>query len=135
MAAASIGTATILTYARPSHTFPVGLLRLEWTSNATGKVTKVLDEEIGGFILRTVTNPDGTSVPTSGHLVTLLDDDSVDVLGTLGALSSSATVSHYKNFSATITGGVQMPCRGIHTLTITGAGAAKKGVLGIYFGG
>ena len=131
MAAATKGTAG-LHYARVGTTNTVGSLAWNWTSNASGKVTKVCDYDIGGTLTKVVTNP-GATAPTSGHLVTMIDEDGVDIFNTLGALSTTATVTHFIQSSGKVTGAVEQTFRGLLTLTITGAGTAKLGKTTIYF--
>lgn len=136
MAAATKGTASV-EWQRPGTTNSICFISMNWTSNSSGKVTKVLGDnnsswDIGGTLTKVVTNP-GSTAPTSGHLVTLLDEDGVDIFNTLGALSSSATVTHYVQCSGKVTGVVQQTFRGLLTLTITGAGTAKIGKTTVYF--
>jgi len=131
MAAATKGTANV-EYSRPSTTNTVGFVSMNWTSSATGLVTKVLDWDIGGTLTKVVTNP-GTTAPTSGHLITMIDEDGVDIFNSLGALSTTATVTHYIQSSGKVTGAVQQTFRGLLTLTVTGAGTSKVGKTTMYF--
>jgi len=134
MAIATKGTAQV-EWSAPSQAFKAGFIEWNWTSNSSGKVTKVFDYDVGGTVTKVVTNPSGTTgaVPTSGHLITILDDSGTDIALTMGALSSSATVAHYPTVAGSATGWVQSTWRGYLTFTLTGAGTANIGKTTLYY--
>ena len=136
MATATKGTAAV-EWSRPSTTNTIGVISVTWTSTTTGNVIKILGDDLsswdmGGTITKVVTNPSATA-PTSGHLITLTDEDSVDVLNTLGGLSAAVTTSHYIQNTGAVTGTVQQSFRGLMTFNVSGAGSSKKGTTRIYY--
>lgn len=108
-------------------------ISIGWTSDAAGNVSltdsaaksagvPILD----GQLLRLVTIPDGTDVPTDQYDLTFLDEYGIDLLNGNGA-NRSSTLSEDILVNDTII--VDSICRP----TIANAGDAKKGVVKIYY--
>ena len=121
---------------RSTGTGSIKKLTFSWTSSAGGSATQAFTG-INGRIVRVVTDPDGTDVPTTLYDITLVDDEGFDVLVTLGA-NRSATVTEAIAPGIILTNGastsvVPQAIAGTLTLNVTNAGNAKKGVVAVYF--
>lgn len=106
-----------------------------WTSDGSGNATIVIN--FAGIILRVVTNPDNTDIPTDNYDVTLIDSDGADLFVGRGADRDTANPEQFcpgVTFSdGTNTTVMPVAHTGSATLTIAGAGVAKKGVVVIYY--
>lgn len=129
---ASAGTATLLMVGGRG----MKIAKITWVSTAGGIVTAIL-KNLGGRLLRMSAFPDaGNTQPTNEYDVTLIDNTTEDVLGTAGAnLSNAAVVSEAPMLtgSKALSDG-PMVCHGPLTLNIAAAGAAKGGILYLFFG-
>lgn len=143
MAVALLGFATVnaqsVTQARATgDNHPIRKITLSWTSDGAGAVSATI-ANINGEILRVVTNPDGTDIPTDNYDIVLNDADGFDVLVGLAANRDTATTEAIAPGIA-LTNGVTISVvpfavNGNLTLSVTNAGAAKKGVITIYLRG
>jgi hypothetical protein len=100
-----------------------------WTSDASGNADGSITN-LYGFLVKYVTDPDGTAAPTDLYDMTLVDENSVDALAGSGA-DRSATLNQQVY---PVASGAQTPvflC-GTHTFTIANAGNAKSGVAVFY---
>jgi len=130
--AISVSTGTI-TVAKQGRSDTINRLTIDWLSDASGNGLATVTE-LSGTVERVVFNPDdGATSPTASYDITLTDVDSVDILNGKGAnLSQTATTS----VTAMATDGTTprpMATSGDLTLTITSAGAARGGIIRIYF--
>ena len=129
------GTCTI-EWQRPSTSMRVGKLQFKWTSTTTGNVVYTMTDYVAGTVDRFVTNP-GATAPTANYDITLLDEDSLDILAGLGAnRHTSNTEVVYPQGTGALggaTGGVQIDFAGILTFNVAVAGSAKNGVATLYY--
>lgn len=103
---------------------------LDWTSAVDGTVTGNTPT-LSGVIERVNFVPDGTNVPTNGYTVVLTDSDGIDVLQGIGnaGLSDITATTAIPQIS-----GNKVVINDILSLTIAGAGNAKKGKISLYLG-
>lgn len=101
---------------------------INWTSSVGGAAdgTTVV---LSGAIERVNFVPDGTDVPTNGYTVTLTDTDGIDVLQGIGALGLSDTVA---TTAIPMISNNKIVINDALTVTIAGAGNAKKGKISLY---
>lgn len=105
-------------------------VRFDWQSEGAGDnagtATATTLNAYNGEVIRLVTIPDGTSVPTAAYDVTVNDDDGTDVLMGAGAgRSNSAT----EQVLASLLGCV---ANDRLSLNIANAGETKKGTVILY---
>lgn len=116
---------------------PLKVVRLEWTSDASGNVNGTT-VEIHGEIQRIVTNPDGTAVPTASYDIVLNDEDGIDVAQGLLANRSETTAEEVVPIVETTIGtnpysAGRVSVSGAIEPQVSNAGNAKKGTIAIYY--
>jgi len=72
--------------------YPVKKVTLDWTSSAGGTISGTASSHLSGIIERVCLVPSSATAPTALYDVTILDDNSLDILQGLG-LNLSASVS------------------------------------------
>lgn len=108
----------------------VSKIKFDWASDTTETVSQTTVLDYDGVILYLVTVPDGGgTAPTALYDITLVDSDSIDVLGGKGA-NRSATATEYVNFPA----GLGAVSKSRLTLTVAAAGENKGGLVYVYIG-
>ena len=109
---------------------PCATLTWSFTTDGSGDVTEQTSATINGQISRVVTNPDNTDTPTTLWDLTLTDEDSVDVLCDAGEDMDAADSGASEQIAPC------PPCPAINsklTFTVANGGAAKKGVVVVYY--
>ena len=108
-----------------------------WTSDASGDVSGGTKALISGQILRVVTNPDGTDVPSDNYDVVLNDEDGDDVAEGLLANRDTANVEAVaiatEQTVGSTTGLLPVAIHGLIDCVVSNAGNAKKGVVNVYW--
>lgn len=120
-------TAQVVT--KTEKTYPtVKKITWDWLSTDLGVVTSTTTARFDGELIAAVFDPDAAATqPTNAYDVTILDEDSTDVLNALGAdLSNAATVVKKH------TDGLGAVSDSVLTLTIANAGDAKGGIVYLY---
>ena len=122
-----MATGTVTTYCGT-----VKVIRMNWTSDASGDVTSVIfiDGEIG----RMDTNP-GATAPTANYDITLIDDiTGLDILGGAGLNRDTSTT---ESIVPTLTTSAGAEAKTMHygtaTLTVANAGNAKDGDIYLFY--
>ena len=108
----------------------VEIVTFEWTSDGSGNASSPVD--LQGFLVKAITNPDGTAAPTDDYDITLADpnDASLDALAsTLANRDTSNTEQVYPFVSGAPT---PIFLSGTYTFTVANAGASKAGVAIFY---
>lgn len=127
---ATSGTVQLVTDAIDTDGGRLSIYTFNWTSTSGGKVLATVP--LIGRIVRATFAP-GATTPTDGYDVTLVDQNSVDILLGLGANALAASATTYcpvlgngtdKNQQVTVWG----RC----TLMILAAGSAKTGTIVLY---
>jgi len=109
---------------------PCASITWTFTTDGSGDVTEETTATINGQISRIVTNPDNTDTPTTLWDLTLKDEDGVDVLSGDGADRDTADSGASEQIA---------PCphcpaiKSKLTFTVANGGAAKKGVVVVYY--
>jgi hypothetical protein len=101
---------------------------VSWTS-ATGGAATLSIPDMNGWLIKIVTDP-GATAPTDDYDITLIDENSVDALQSLGLNRDTAnTESTY-----TFVSGAPVPIylSGTHTFTLANAGDEKVGTCTFY---
>lgn len=120
---ADLGTVTI-TEETFSH---VKKIKFDWTSDANGKATKETAESYTGQIVRLVTVPGAApNAPTASYDVVVNDEDATDVLMGGGADRSATGTEQVGAANLGYVANDRL------SLSITDAGATKKGVAYLY---
>lgn len=122
--AVAVGTVTIT-----EETFgSVKKITFAWTSDASGNVSGTLTtKSYNGALERLVTVPaGGGSAPTNLYDITMLDQDSTDVLMAAGADRSSANTEQVQRTSLGVVANDKLELR------IANAGNAKSGTVYLY---
>lgn len=124
------GTVTVTPSPRTSKNGrEIEVYSVAWTSDASGNATGALND-VYGFLIKLVTDPDGTAAPTDNYDVTLVDEFGADALQGAGADRDTATT---ESVYPTPSGSTVPPLLcGDHTFTVAGAGNAKSGVAVFY---
>lgn len=102
---------------------------INWTSSAGGAADGDADVALSGIIERVNFVPSGVDVPTDLYTMTLVDEDGIDVLQGIGAAGLSNTTA---TTAIPLIGGSKIAIDDVLTLTVSGAGNAKKGLVTIY---
>ena len=97
----------------------------QWTSDAAGQVTHIMDDRLVGIPMRLRTRP--IDAPADGHDITLLDELGVNVLLGKGDGRASANNQTAFIYDGT-TPEVEMPVDGYHEFRVREAGNMKSGV-------
>lgn len=125
------GTVTVTRDPRraPNNGKPIERISVAWTSDASGNATGSI-ENLYGFCLKLVTDPDGSAAPTDNYDITLVDENSIDALAGAGADRDTANTEQVYPTAS----GAQVPAFlcGTHTFTVANAGNAKSGVAVFY---
>lgn len=118
-------------------------LTLTWQSDGDGDAVQAiggldyswLHELRGMYLVKMVTDPDGTAAPTDDYDITLVDDDGLDVLGGAGANRDTANteVAHPTPDGSNINLDIAGPIDGDLDLTIANAGDTKAGTVKLIF--
>lgn len=103
---------------------------LNWTSDSSGNATVDTEKPVEGVILRAVFDPDGTDAPTDNYDVVLNDENGIDVLQGLGADRDTANSEQVVPIDPT--SGLPIAVADILSLSVSGAGSAKKGKVILY---
>jgi len=107
---------------------PVKLIKWDWLSTDGGAVSSACTNKVTGVISKVVIVPDGGgTAPTTLYDMTILDENSIDVLEGNGA-DCSATATEYLDQSD----GLGNVCDSTLTLTIAAAGNAKGGTVYLF---
>lgn len=125
------GTLTVTRDPRrmPSSGRLVERISIAWTSTAGGAADVEIDN-LYGYLVKVVTDPDGTDVPTANYDITLIDENSVDAAESLLInRSDTLTQTVYPVASGATT---PVFLCGTHTFTVANAGASKSGVCVLY---
>lgn len=104
---------------------------IDWTSDGAGSATETVN--LFGFLLKAVTDPDGTAAPTDLYDVTLVQDG-VDMSGGI-MVDRSATLNQVVHGLAKNGSDITpLPpfLAGDHTFTVANAGASKSGRVILY---
>jgi len=114
-----------ITYTEQTHT-GVRLLKADWLSDASGDVTgNASTSRYDGQILYAAFVPDGGGTqPSDNYDVTVLDDNSLDVINGLGANKSNAATVYADQFD-----GLGAVSDSTLTVTVDNAGSAKGGIV------
>jgi hypothetical protein len=104
-------------------------IEIAWTSTAGGAATVAI-EKLHGYIVKLVTDPDGTDAPTANYDITLVDEHGADALAGAGIdrHTSTTEVVYPKGTNAV----VPVFIAGTATFTVAAAGNAKSGVATLY---
>lgn len=105
-------------------------IKFEWTSEGAGgdagKATKTTTKAYTGEIIRLVTIPDKTAVPTASYDVAVNDEDGTDVLMGAGADRSSTDTEQVLAANLGCVANDKL------SLSISDAGESKKGTVILY---
>lgn len=105
-------------------------VHVAWTSDASGNADVAI-EGLFGYLLKVVTDPDGSAAPTDNYDITLLDENGADAAEGLLANRDTANIETVYPFVS----GAPTPvflAGGSHTFTVANAGNAKSGVAVLY---
>ena len=100
----------------------VKLIKLEWTSDASGDADATTTTAIDGECLLFGTDPSGASAPTDNYDITITDEDGLDVLVGAGADRDTANIEYVQGSSLGVCAGTKL------TITVSNAGSSKSGV-------
>lgn len=104
---------------------------VSWTSDASGNADTTLN--LFGYLLKAVTDPDGTAAPTDNYDITIVQNG-VDMAG--GVLADRSTSNNQVVYGIVKNGTdvSQIPpfLAGDHTFTVANAGNAKSGLCILY---
>jgi hypothetical protein len=104
---------------------------IDWTSDGSGNATETVN--LFGFLLKAVTDPDGTAAPTDNYDITLVQNG-VDMVG--GILADRDTANNEIVYGLVKNGTDIAPLppflAGEHTFTVANAGASKSGRVILY---
>ena len=107
---------------------PVKLIKWDWLATDGGVVSSATSNKYTGIITKVVIVPDGGgTAPTAAYDITILDENSIDLLEGNGA-DCSATATEYLDQSD----GLGNVSESTLTLTIASAGNAKGGIVYVY---
>jgi hypothetical protein len=106
-------------------------IKWQWTAHTDGKVAKTTTNAAtmnvyNGELVRLITIPDGTSVPTDNYDVHIYDDDGVDVLIGAGTDRDAA------NTEQVLAANLGVVANDKLTLEIENAGSGGKGTVILY---
>jgi hypothetical protein len=106
----------------------IEVVQISWTSDGSGDFTEAL--ELNGWLVKVVTDPDGTDAPTANYDITLVDENSVDAANSLLINRHTSTTEEVY----TLVSGAATPIllSGDHTFTVANAGDTKAGVCKLY---
>lgn len=104
-------------------------ISLAWVSDASGNADLSI-AKLYGFLLKVVTDPDGTAIPTLNYDITLIDENGIDAMAG-AALDRSDTVTQ-QVYPVALNAQTPVFLCGTHTFTIANAGNAKAGVAVLY---
>jgi hypothetical protein len=104
-------------------------IKVAWTSDASGNADTSI-ENLHGFLVKMVTDPDGSAAPTDNYDITLVDELGIDALADAGLNRDTANTEQVYPIAT----GAQTPVLlcGTHTFTVANAGNAKSGVAYLY---
>lgn len=107
-------------------------ISVSWTSDASGNADQTIN--LFGYLLKAVTDPDGTDAPTDNYDITLVQNG-IDMAG--GVLSDRDTANNEVAYGIAKNGTdiASAPpfLVGDHTFTVANAGNAKSGLCVLYF--
>jgi hypothetical protein len=117
----------------------LGIQRIDgaWTSDASGDVSGHAFVVPTGMILQVKTVPDGTTAPSDNYDLTIVDGDSVDLLGGSGADRDNAAAEIIAPLIGDATTKNQRPLvdgTGALDIVVANAGNAKKGIVSLWIG-
>ena len=125
---AAVGAIVATTLTVPPR-FVVSKVTLAWTSTAGGAVSGIPVAVPPGRLVRVVTIQGAGGVQPTAYTLTLLDDDGIDALNSLGTARSTTVAEQLVPLIGTY---MPIPVFGNLSLTIAGAGAAKQGTVQLY---
>jgi len=102
------------------------------TSNASGTAsgatsTTITDQIAGKYIVRAVTKPDGTDYPDANYDITILDENNVDVMGSVLLNRASGATEQATPYIGALYG--PCPITGALTITSIDMGSGKTTTL------
>lgn len=106
----------------------IEVVTVPWTCDSAGDAA--VSVNLDGLLMRTQTIPGATSfAPTTLYDLTVLDADTFDVLGGMGADRSATVVETIDAFTDTW---MDRTVSGLHTMTIANAGSLNTGTVRFY---
>lgn len=104
-------------------------ISVAWTSDASGNATGTMTK-LYGFVIKVITDPDGSAAPTDNYDITLVDENAVDALD--GKLADRDTANNEQVYPTPTSSAIPAFVCGDHTFTVANAGNAKSGVCTFY---
>lgn len=125
------GTVTVTRDPRrmPNSGKTVERIHVAWTSDASGNADGSITN-LYGFLVKVVTDPDGSAAPTDNYDITLVDENSVDAAESL--LLNRDTANNETVYPLVTGAATPVFLCGTHTFTVANAGNAKSGVCVLY---
>jgi hypothetical protein len=105
-------------------------VKWSWTSDGSGDVSGEDTKSVNGQVCRWATNPDSSTAPSANYDIVVNDVDSIDIAA--GGLVNR----HTSTSEQVLTGGDAKDGAGFAgklSLVVSNAGAAKLGVLTMYY--
>lgn len=104
------------------------VLTSDASGNASGETNMTITDQIAGkYIVRAVTKPDGTDYPDASYDITILDENNVDVMGSVLLNRASGSTEQATPYIGASYG--PCPITGALTVTATNMGSGKTATL------
>lgn len=100
-------------------------ISIAWTSSSGGAATGSIDD-LKGFLVKVVTNPDDSAAPTDDYDITLVDSNGVDAAQ--GLIANRDTANSEEKYMTPSGSATPVLLDGTYTFTIANAGDTKSGV-------
>lgn len=125
------GTVTVTRDPRraPNEGKRIERISVAWTSDASGNADASI-ENLYGFLVKVITNPDNVDAPTDNYDITLIDENGIDAADS--KLIDRDTANTEQVYPVASNAQTPVFLCGTHTFTVANAGNAKRGVCVLY---